>query len=213
VVHVEHKEGNMNEQPQSVLGALRAATAGHHQAVETLLRLDPTALERGRYARVLAGFGAFVPSWEPLVRRRLPARLQGWFDQRSRLPQLRRDLAVLGVPMQPGAVDLAAALPLPDLAAAFGSMYVLEGSALGGQLIARGLNARWALGPHNGAAYFTGWGAHTGAQWADFRRRLAQEVGPEPAARDSACAAAVRTFDALGLTFERVLHDGRHAAA
>jgi heme oxygenase len=92
-------------------------------------------------------------------------------------------------------------------------MYVLEGSALGGQVIARALRERWALGPHNGAAYFGGHGADTGACWADFRRRLAQEVDAHDAAAcRSACAAAVATFTALQRSFEQVLSDEPRAA-
>ncbi|NML15646.1 biliverdin-producing heme oxygenase [Azohydromonas caseinilytica] len=202
----------MNEEAQTVLGALRAATAAQHGAIERLLRLEPATLERGHYVRVLAGFGAFVPCWEARVRERLPARLLGWFDERSRWPHLRRDLGTLGLAASADAPDAACAPALPDLPAVFGSMYVLEGSALGGQLIARALRERWALGPDNGAAYFNGWGARTGALWADFRRRLAQEVEAGGAAQRSACAAAVATFEALNRTFERVLADGRVAA-
>ncbi|WP_157271651.1 biliverdin-producing heme oxygenase [Azohydromonas aeria] len=201
----------MKDEALPQLGALRRACAGRHEAIEALLRLDE-ALEPARYARVLAGFAAFVPRWEALVRARLPARLHGWFDARSRLPLLRRDLAALH--LAPAAVDdPVAALALPDLGAALGSMYVLEGSALGGQLIARQLRQRWDMGPDNGAGWFTGHGARTGALWADFRACLARELGQDAAALASACAAGAATFDALLRCFEQVLGAEGHTEA
>jgi heme oxygenase len=194
----------------TVLGALRHACTERHQAIEALLKLDRT-LEREHYELVLAGFGAFLPCWQDRVRERLPWRLQGWFDDRSRLPLLQHDLAALK--LVPAAVpDPVATLALSDRAALFGSMYVLEGSALGGRLIARRVHEQWGLGPANGAAYFHGWGEHTGVLWADFRERLAQEVGSEMQARHSACATAVATFDALLRCFEEVLGHERTSA-
>jgi heme oxygenase len=193
----------MSDEGITMLGALRQACAERHEAIEALLRLDET-LERAHYARVLSGFGAFLPCWEGRLRPRLPWRLQGWFDDRSRLPLLQRDLAALA--LAPADVaDPVAELVLPDRAALFGSMYVLEGSALGGQVIARHAQQQWGLGPDNGGAYFHGWGRHTGALWADFRERLVHELGTSAEARDSACAAAVATFDALLCCFRQVL--------
>ncbi|WP_298233297.1 biliverdin-producing heme oxygenase [uncultured Azohydromonas sp.] len=193
----------MSDESTTVLGALRQACAERHQAIEALLKLDQ-ALDREHYARVLTGFGAFVPYWEARLRPRLPWRLQGWFDDRSRLLLLQRDLAALGLAPAPVA-DPVADLDLPDRAALFGSMYVLEGSALGGKLIARRVHAQWGMGPDNGAAYFHGWGPHTGALWADFRERLAHEVGTSEQEIRSACAAAIATFDALLCCFRQVL--------
>jgi heme oxygenase len=193
----------MSDEGTTMLGALRQACAERHEAIEALLRLDET-LERAHYVRVLSGFGAFLPCWEGRLRPRLPWRLQGWFDDRSRLPMLQRDLAALA--LAPADVaDPVAELLLLDRAALFGSMYVLEGSALGGQVIARRVQQQWGLGPDNGAAYFHGWGRHTGALWADFRERLVHELGTDAEARDSACAAAVATFDALLGCFRQVL--------
>lgn len=201
----------MNHQGTTITGALRQACAAQHEAIEALLQLDQAALRREHYERVLAGFGAFVPAWEARLRPHLPAALRGWFDQRSRAPLLARDLAALG--LQPFPMDdPVAALALADTGAVFGSLYVLEGSALGGQLIARQVRERWGLGPDNGAAYFNGWGARTGAMWAEFREHLAQALGEDDAALGSACAAAVATFAALRACFTQVLDHGPAAA-
>jgi len=94
---------------------------------------------------------------------------------------------------------------LPTEAAAWGSLYVLEGSALGGQVITRSL-AEAGLHPHNGTAYFHGWGDATPARWREFRAVLeAQLAGP--GAVDDACEAARGTFDTLSQLLESALHE------
>lgn len=175
--------------------ALRQATAERHDAIEALLRLDE-AMDLDRYRHVIAGFESFLTAWEPRVRATLSTPLQTWFDGRSRLAFARQDLAALGLPRQPAGADSLAALHLPDEAAAFGSLYVLEGSALGGQVIVRRVSATLGLDGAHGAAYFAGWGADTGGMWRAFRERLETHLDTE-ARRASASRAAVQTFDAL----------------
>jgi heme oxygenase len=204
--------------PSTCLCALRRATAAHHQAIESVIRLDG---EWGmpHYVRVLLGFHHYLSAWEPAVARVLPAHLRDGFMARSRLPLLLADLRELDVPLwavhdtpaeasDHAAPRAAPRLPkLPSVAAAMGSVYVLEGSALGGQLIARRLLVRHGRAADRGGAYFTGWGARTGAMWLAFQEMLAQEVGDEALSIHAACRAAVETFDGLAHSFEVTLHD------
>lgn len=163
--------------------------------------------ERSRYAAVLQVFDAFLAAWEPAAAAALPLRWQGWLQQRSRRPFLQQDLRALGIPRAGASGPVPT---LPNAAAAWGSVYVLEGSALGGQLITRNL-AEAGLRPDAGAAYFHGWGEATGSMWHDFRELLAAQLA-EPAALAAACDAACRTFDTLSDRLESALHE-RTAAA
>ena len=196
----------MNIAPhQPVLAALRQATADRHRSIESLLSLD-AALDLRRYGRMLRGFGLFLAAWEPQVRAALPRADAAWFTARSRRHLLEHDLQALRIP----ATQRAGALrgfALDDAASAWGSMYVLEGSALGGQVIARQLAQQLAIGPDTGGAYFHGWGGETGAMWRQFRERLEGELAGDAAALERACAAAVATFDALAATFTMVLDE------
>ena len=182
----------------AALTALRHATAASHGAIESLLRLD-AQIDPDRYAAILCGFDVFLSAWEPAVMAALPERLQGGFMGRSRRAFLHQDLGTLGLERTTAAA--AAALPnLPSRAAAFGSMYVIEGSALGGQVIARQLAGRFGEGKGTGSAYFLGWGDLTGRMWREFREQLEIEVGTDPVDLEAACVAAVQTFDALAST-------------
>ena len=127
---------------------------------------------------------------------------------RSHLPFMERELLALDVQADVESVEARDAVPLQwhGVEEVFGSMYVVEGSALGGQVLARGAARRLGLGPEHGAAYFHGWGDATGAMWRDFRLCLDRAVGSAEPMQARACAGAVATFDALIAVFRRALH-------
>lgn len=211
----------MTDDPTTARDHLRHATAAAHERLEQLLGLDRDP-DLPHYQRVLLGFGLFLSSWEPAVHAALPAGLHPWLAARSRSPMLWRDIDALGLTERLSSlrrgwraeprVRQRTAVRLADPVDAWGSLYVLEGSALGGQVVARRLAQTLALGPEDGAAWFHGHGARTGALWADFRQRLEAALGDDPGARVRAAQAASRTFDALHATFVEVMADARVAA-
>lgn len=186
-----------------LLQALRAATRPQHDEIESLLRLmEP--LELPRYTAILRGFHTFLGHWEPRIQALLPAHLGRWWAPRRRRAFASADLRHLGAsPGEPGddpgqAVGRLALDALPQM---FGSMYVIEGSALGGQVIAPKLQRELGLLPGTGASYFHGFGADTGAMWREFRNMLTHEVDATEVATQQACEAARATFQALGAHF------------
>jgi heme oxygenase len=118
------------------------------------------------------------------------------FRPRRRLALLTADLRLMddrdGPPPRP---DLA---PLPDEASAWGSLYVLEGSTLGGAVIAKSL-ARSGVPGLAGLGYFNPHGRRTMASWQAFRMELIAAVTPggEPAALAAARATFVRLIEWL----------------
>jgi heme oxygenase len=121
---------------------------------------------------------------------------------------LERDLAWLGVSAAtvPN-IRLCASIPRYDsVEHRLGALYVVEGSALGGRMLCRGLDR--LLGPTaiEGRRFFAGRGAHTGDAWRDVLDRLAS-VGPELGARAALVSAAVETFK----VFETWLGDWNEA--
>jgi heme oxygenase len=175
---------------------LRDATGALHAQVERHLPLMSPTLTVDQYRDTLARFYQLYVPLEDAVAR---AGGEGAAEFVRKAPRLAQDLHALGLP--PAAV---APLPpglLPVLAspaAAVGARYVMEGAALGGQLIARHVSARLGLTPATGLAFFTGDGPQTGARWQAFRDQLLQHPA---SAADVIVAAAVDTFR----TFEAVL--------
>lgn len=186
--------------PETALTELRLSTRAEHDRIEALLRLtEPMRL--ARYAAIVHGFDAFLRAWEPRVQDALPERLRPWFRTRRRggftsadIEWLRTEADEPGVEMDARA---AAALPLGDLPQILGSLYVIEGSALGGRVIAPILKKTLGLGAGSGATYFNGFGGQTGVMWRDFRILASLEIGESPTAVARACRSARDTFGAL----------------
>ena len=185
---------------ETVLSELRLTTRAEHDRIEHLLRLtEPMPLER--YAAILGGFDAFLRAWEPRIHAVLPERLQGWFRARRRGGLASADVqwlrSVAGVHLPDPDATAATALPLGSLAEALGSLYVIEGSALGGRVIAPHLKRTLGLDQGRGASYFHGFGGETGVMWNNFRVQAALEIGESARATVQACQSARRTFAAL----------------
>ena len=120
----------------SARSALRTATAAHHDRVDAVFsRADLT--NRDHYARFLqAQAGAYLPVEAALARAGAAGLVPDW-EARRRASRLLADLAALGVGAPVEDVDIAFA----DDAAVLGGVYVLEGSRLGGAMLARGVPA------------------------------------------------------------------------
>ena len=173
-----------------LLDRLRSDTRGAHLALEEALDLMRQPLRRDRFVQVLQGFLAFHRAWQPRV-----AALIGDPDllaPRSKAALIRQDLQALDVP------EDARPEPRFDLgflatpSAAWGSLYVLEGSTLGGLVITKALRgAAWA--PEGGLAYFNPYGRRTGEMWAGFRAAL-QAAAPDLELATEGARATFRTL-------------------
>lgn len=198
-----------SSEAQDAHAALRDATATRHADIDHLLALR-TPFGRPHYVRVLQAFAAFLAGWEPRMARALPVAWHDWFAPTCRLALVERDLAALGAARVPPS----GALPALDSGtAALGSLYVLEGSALGGQFIADQARRQLGLTPEAGTAYFSGCGAATMTRWREFLDRLGADIDAAPGGRARAVQGAMDTFDALADTFRQGQDTNERAAA
>lgn len=200
----------MSSPPPVLLTELRRCTRDHHDAIEALLALD-RPLSPARYGAIVTGFDAFLRPFEAAVHAGLPPPLQAWYAERRRAPLVAQDIAHLGLPRSAALDERAAqavrALPLRDEASVLGALYVIEGSALGGQVIGPRLAQSPGYTAAHGACYFNGFGDQTGPMWRDFRATTAATIGDHPAAARAACLAACLTFEALVAVFSPLLAD------
>ncbi|SAL79792.1 Heme oxygenase [Caballeronia peredens] len=186
--------------PLDLLSRLKHETAACHARLENALDLMRDDLQRDEYIALLERFYGYVAPWEDATSACMPASLAAFFDERRKAPLLAADLAALLGERRPVAsvpqADAGYDLPrMHNVGSAFGSMYVMEGSTLGGRFIAPHVAQQLDLVPGVGNAYFDGYGARTGSMWKAFRETAAAVV-PE-LQYDDAVKAAIATFESL----------------
>ena len=162
------------------LGRLRRETAAEHAAVEESMPLMESSLTRGEYVQCLRRMYGIVAAWEEVATAQAPPWLRAMLVARQRRYLLDRDLDWFGVTEREH--DHAALPAMDSLASLLGTMYVMEGSTLGGQLIARHVGSVLELEPGRGDAFFRGHGPATGAMWREFCEVLRTKVADEESA-------------------------------
>ncbi|MEM6645468.1 MAG: biliverdin-producing heme oxygenase [Bacteroidota bacterium] len=150
-----------------LMARLRSETRAAHDAAELEFDLGAVLKSRDAYACILQRFHAFHTQVEPLLAAWDWSTLGLEFEARRKLPSLNADLASLS--MDP----LTSHHPMPSFklsshAEAVGALYVVEGSTLGGRVIAKQVRKALGFTEANGARYFSGYGTETGAYWKQF---------------------------------------------
>lgn len=160
----------------SAVQQLRAATAADHDAVDAAFGetdfADPAA-----YGRFLTAHALALPAVEKVLEG-----IAGLPQRRPRAGLIESDLRALGLDVPPPL-----AMPAPDSeAAAFGMVYVIEGSRLGGGMLAK------RVGPDLPIAYLSA--THLPGEWRGFLSALEEKAEGEGWI-ERMVAAARATFD------------------
>ncbi|MEJ5977799.1 biliverdin-producing heme oxygenase [Novosphingobium sp. PS1R-30] len=158
-------------QDNSAIAHLRAATRSDHEQVDGAYGHFALATAEG-YRDFLTAHARILPLAERLID---PAALvAGW---QGRTEALRADLAAMDGETPP---ELDFALP-PGEAARWGALYVIEGSRLGGAVLAK-------LVPEGLPAAYLG-ARHGPGAWRDLLARLDAAVGDDLAAAEQGAKA------------------------
>lgn len=160
----------------SAVQQVRAATAADHDAVDAAFGEIDLA-DRASYGRFLTAHALALPAVEKALEgvARLPT-------LRPRAPLIADDLRALGL-----AVPEPLPCPMPENeAAAFGMAYVIEGSRLGGGMLAK------RVGDDLPTAYLSA--THLSGEWRGFLAALDQAADDEHWIAEM-IAAARATFD------------------
>ena len=149
---------------------------------------------RGYLCAISGVYGTLEPALYGALRAGLPPALQLGpprdLGLRPKYPVLLRELHAHDLPVPPAGDGL----PVPDLSAALGGLYVLEGATLGGRVIARHL--RRYLGdviPEGGLLDFHG--EASSAVWKGFGAALDALASDGLIDPDRTVAAALQAFD------------------
>lgn len=180
------------------LEELRGATSHCHRRLEKRLNVARRFADRSAYRAYLECLFGYHSPFEQCLTRHPVRHVLPDHAERRKAGLLASDLAALGA-----TADSIEALPhcpkMPlgqDEAAALGSLYVLEGATLGGQVLLPIVEQRLQLTSYAGASYLGSYGANVPAMWQRFCAAL-EGWCTDGARRAMAAAAAVATFESL----------------
>jgi heme oxygenase len=180
-----------------IMQKLKESTRQQHEHVEGTVDVMSQLFSLEDYKRLIGKFWAFYAAFEPT----LPyAELKAAgldYDERRKLKWLEADAKVLGLEGPDEFHDLPDVSTLPK---AFGSLYVVEGSTLGGAVIARHLKDQLGLTPENGGSFYASYGAEIGPKWKQFGETVTAYANGGTN-DDEIVASAVKTFDSINSLF------------
>ena len=182
------------------LQRLRSKTANSHQLIEQnsasqlLISKKVTIAQYAHYLKRLYGF---VYGFEKMVFPILEHNPFLQLNERRKSHFIQADLALLNqTAAQPYVSDEIFSIHYPTAAAAFGGMYVLEGSTLGGQIISKHLSKILGAAVAGKTTYLSAYASQTGTMWKSFLQLLC-EAAASNNNEDEIIASAVNTFSLL----------------
>ena len=184
------------------MNELKRQTAPLHTALESRVDILSEDLSLERYKFILQKFyGFYLPLENQIASQNGFEALNLDPAPRWKLPHLVSDLEKLGF----SATEIEALPVCPDLpelnalVQVLGSMYVLEGATLGGQIIRRELRKRPELGRKGWFDFYNSYGDKVGTRWKEFCAALNRYGQAHPAVEThrAVVEGAAQTFKKL----------------
>lgn len=175
---------------------LKSETLSAHQETETALMSKLRSIHSNKdYIALLKMFYGFYAPTEKLVRRYITAEILQDIDVRRPADRIKEDLRALH---DAGAIPTSFFIPkITSLAQAFGAKYVIEGSTLGGQIIARMImNNPNLSSAENATSFFSGYGSESMRMWRTFQHTM-EEIFHTQSDQDAIIASADETFQKM----------------
>ncbi len=160
-----------NDWTAMILQLLKDETRASHTALESQMPLLDANLRPSTYQHMVQKLFTYHKPLEVLLLSSPGfADIGIEYSERGKTARLARDLEALGLSASDiEQLRLCESLPpLQKQSHIWGCLYVLEGATLGGQIVARHLQASLGLTSKTGASYFSGYGVQTGPQWKAF---------------------------------------------
>jgi heme oxygenase len=186
------------------LAQLKSDTLANHQQLEKNLVGKLKGMQTADdYIRILQLFYGYFAALEDQINKYIGIeKLTDYADRRKTL-SIKNDLIALKgeVPEKALAVDLP---EINDALQAFGALYVIEGSTLGGQVISKMIAKQLPHETQEGLSFFTSYGDDTMLMWNQFKTVLESQA-TSTASSSIIIQAANETFFKFKLWMEK--HD------
>ncbi len=179
---------------------IRAATSADHKKLEDqLYPFLENIHSKEQYAQLLNAFYGYIYPVQEKIAQFINRDLVTDMDQRRNASLIRDDIRTLDLSLNG---TLSTHLPdIFDHPSALGALYVLEGSTLGGKIIAKTITEK--LGSTEALSFFKGYGPETGPMWKKFTQYLALPLDQQAA--ETVVYTATETFRRFGTWFENQL--------
>lgn len=178
---------------------LKMATAHSHSQIEGGFPVMREDFDLEKYQNLLGKLYGFYLPLETVFSD--TAVVRDWisdYGDRQKLNFLEMDLAYFKVPSHE--ISNLSKKQLwfdqPTKARVLGTLYVLEGSTLGGQIISKHLKNKFQFPDANGTRFFSAYGGQTGPMWKRFQSLLNEHLN-ESALLEESILAANATFEHL----------------
>lgn len=172
---------------------LKTNTQQPHQELEKIIVYKIKQLDsKAAYVNFLKVFYGYIAAVEQRISSIAQKGIIADEPDRRKASKLLDD--ILALEPHPGSVPFAADLPqINSVEQAFGAMYVLEGSTLGGKYISRMITQKLNLTEEKGLSFFNGYKEDTMIMWERFKEMLNKQV-INPSSQDDITEAANQTF-------------------
>ena len=152
---------------------LKEQTLGPHQELEKVLITHLKGIENIEdYLKILRWFYYFYAPLERQILHYLPSALLDDYRLRRKSDLLIHDIQSLKGEIDAQADSITPGVSVGNLAEAFGAMYVLEGSTLGGSVISALIMKKLSVCSEVNLTFFLGYGNETMAMWEKFKFML-----------------------------------------
>lgn len=195
-----------NEAAEPVAQIVKRETTPNHIALEDLLapKLQQLSSRTG-YAAILKTFYGFFQPMEKSTNPFISIQQLPDYLERRKAENILLDLKALGEASD--SLPLCTQIPvITNVAEAFGALYVLEGSTLGGQGITRMLLKNPLLQLNeNEVRFFKGYGVDTGKKWIAFQQAF-NNIATDNASVRQVVTTANETFAFFKTWIEQTLY-------
>lgn len=151
---------------------LKTETLANHQQLEKMLVSSMKAMRSTEdYINLLQLFYTYFGGLETLINKHIGQSQLPDHAERRKSAALENDIATLGGSAEP----LASGNDLPVIEnelQAYGALYVIEGSTLGGKIISKMVAQQLNIADGKGLSFFNGYGDNMMPMWDKFKQNL-----------------------------------------
>ena len=177
---------------------IKEATHEAHQQLEKVVVLQLKSIRnQSDYSQVLKNFYVYFSKVEQAIAPYITAKELPDLEDRRNSQYLRKDIEELGGDLS--SLPAAIAPDINSLEEAFGALYVLEGSIMGGPYIVQMLQK---YGMTKGFHFFSGYGENSKVMWSSFINVIDQLACTDQQKLDM-INASIKTFKLFEAVFQQ----------